>query len=548
MLSDPYENNKSMLDTVEVGDFRRHLYLFWHWTWLIALGGLVAAVSALLVSRQMTPGYETSTKLLVMEAPANRSADYNSILTSERLTRTYSDMMTNESIVGEVISRLALNISPADLVKDITVSPIRDTQLILITVSGADPSLIADIANTLVDVFIQKVKNIQGERFSNTRDNLQKEVVVMEKLLADTSAQKDAATDPADKDRLEAKVIQYRAMYASMLSSYEQARLAETQNTSNVVQVNTAQPPQIPVSPKTTTNTVLAGLLGMLMVAGIVYAMDALDDTLKTPDEVVNKLKLPVLGVIFSHPGNGHPVTEAEPRSPVSEAFRSLRTNIRYADVDHPIRSILVTSPTESEGKTTVSANLAVVLAHAGGSVVLLDADLRRPMVHRRFGLHNVVGLTNLLLRPDLSLDGALQSTSIPGLGVVTSGDLPPNPSEILGSQKMVSLLDKLLQQDHMVVIDSPPVLPVSDAAILAPNTQGVLLVIQPGSTNVAAARQAIENLRHVNAHILGVVLNNVDLKASRYNYYYRSGYRYYDSHVYSAYDPARKKEGNPKK
>jgi capsular exopolysaccharide synthesis family protein len=230
---------------------------------------------------------------------------------------------------------------------------------------------------------------------------------------------------------------------------------------------------------------------------------------------------------------NGKPVTEVQPRSPISESFRTLRTNVQYAAVDHPLMSILVTSAGPEEGKTTVVTNLAIVLAQSGRRVTVIDADLRRPSLHKRTGVTNQVGLSFLFMQPKMILNGALQKSRIPGMSVITSGNIPPNPSELLGSQKMGQILEKVKEESDLILIDTPPALVVTDASVLAPQVDGVLLVIRPGVTKLAAAKQTVEQLHRVGANILGVVLNNLELNRSKYGHYYARKYRPYTSYYY---------------
>jgi polysaccharide biosynthesis transport protein len=347
----------------------------------------------------------------------------------------------------------------------------------------------------------------------------------MEAKQADVDQQRKAATDPAEQERLDTLALQYKQLYASLMTSYEQARLAEIQASANIVQVYQAAPGTEPVSPKIIQNTIIAALIGLLLAALAVFGLDALDDTLKTPEEVSTALNLPVLGVIFQHKIKLQPVALEEPRSPVAEAFRTLRTNIQYANVDEPLRTLLITSPLPGEGKTTISANLAVVFAHAGKRVYYADADLRHPTVHKKFGIPNNSGLTQLILDPDLPVAQFSQNGKVPGLHVVTCGDLPPNPAELLGSKKMATLLDKFKSESDLVILDSPPVLAVSDPAVLAPSVDGVILVLRPGKTTRRAALQAIDALRQVAAPLIGVVLNDVHTNGHSYSYYYRHGY-----------------------
>jgi non-specific protein-tyrosine kinase len=226
-----------------------------------------------------------------------------------------------------------------------------------------------------------------------------------------------------------------------------------------------------------------------------------------------------------------------------------LRTNIQFASVDYPLRAIMITSTSPSEGKTTIAANLGVVLAQGGRDVVLLDADLRRPRIHRVFGLANRKGLTSLFVQKVINLDGTVNKTKIPKLSVITSGNLPPNPSELLGSDKMLEIMSQVQHQADVVVLDTPPIMAVTDAAVLSRHVDGVLLVIKPGVTKLGATRQTVEQLRRIGANILGVVFNDVELKRSRYSYYYsNNGYYYYYRDYYGSDKASRKRAAAARK
>ncbi|HFD39635.1 MAG TPA: polysaccharide biosynthesis tyrosine autokinase [Anaerolineae bacterium] len=216
-----------------------------------------------------------------------------------------------------------------------------------------------------------------------------------------------------------------------------------------------------------------------------------------------------------------------DPKSLVSEAFRTLRTNLQFSSLDAPLRSLVVSSTLAAEGKTTTAANLAVVWAQAGKRVILIDADLRRPAVHKMFGLPNRKGLTTLLVAESGPLSSHLQKTSLSTLQLLTSGPIPPNPQELLGSQRMEDLLRVLERRADIVILDTPPCLVVADANVLASRTDGVLLVVDTGHTRRAAIYQAVEGLQNVNARILGAVLNMVDTRRGR-GYYYYSYYAHY--------------------
>jgi non-specific protein-tyrosine kinase len=201
--------------------------------------------------------------------------------------------------------------------------------------------------------------------------------------------------------------------------------------------------------------------------------------------------------------------------------------------VDHPIHTLLVTSPSPEEGKSTVSSNLGVILAQGGARVVIIDADLRRPKQHKLMGINNRKGITELFTYSQPVLNGNLQKTEIENLFALPSGKIPPNPSELLGSAKMVQILEQVEKQAEMIIIDSPPVLAVTDAVVLAQRVDGVLIVMKPGVTKFQAMKQAIDQLQRIGANILGVVLNDVEIKRSGYKYAYYKGYYYADHRYY---------------
>ncbi|HEX9014501.1 MAG TPA: CpsD/CapB family tyrosine-protein kinase [Chloroflexota bacterium] len=214
-------------------------------------------------------------------------------------------------------------------------------------------------------------------------------------------------------------------------------------------------------------------------------------------------------------------VTLTDPRSPAAEAYRTLRTNIRFSSMDHPARTLLLTSAGADEGKSTTLGNLAVTIAQSGVSAVVVDCDLRHPSVHQLFDLANDKGLTTALLDGDGG-ELPLQQTAVPGLRVLTSGPLPPNPADLIGTQRMQRVIDSLAEMAEVVLFDSPPVSMVADAAMLASQLDGVILVISAGKTKRDTAARAKAVLEKVNARVLGVVLNNARVDSNLYRYYNR--------------------------
>lgn len=221
-----------------------------------------------------------------------------------------------------------------------------------------------------------------------------------------------------------------------------------------------------------------------------------------------------------SHKENVALITQRHPRSAVAEAYRTLRTNLGFASVDHACRSILVTSPGPEHGKSTTAANLAIVLAQAGQKVLLADCDLRKPDIHRLFSLDNAAGLTNTLIQGRDPVELA-HPGPVKNLTVLTSGPVPPNPAELLGSDRVRSLWPQLLERFDSVIIDTPPVLAVTDSVLLSRQIDGVILVVSAGVSRVEVIQQAKEQLAKASARIIGVVLNKVKIPSRDYHYYY---------------------------
>ncbi len=519
------EQNSESIDLV------KYLLLLWHWAWLIILAVIIAGAAAYFISNMIAPVYQAKTTVLVDMAPSNKSIDYSSLQLSSQLTQTYSQMMTKSPVLDEVAKRLGLStIDP----KSISAKPVTNTQLITILTESTNPIMAADIANMLVTVFADQVQTLQTTRFSDSEQSLQAQMTDIEAKIKAANEQLATTTDTAEKDRLDTMIANYSQTYAGLLQSFEQVRLAEAQTRSSIVQIEPASIPVIPIRPRLILNVAIAALVSGVLACGLIIGIDLLNDTVKTPEEISNKLRLPVLGVISHHSRDGDvPITESQPLSPISEAFRTLRTNVKYAGagLEKPLRSIMVTSAQPGEGKTEVLVNLGIVLAQNKMRVLLMDADLRRPSLHRRLGLDNLIGLSQIFVHPELGISYSLQPTRIHGLTAITSGDTPPNPSELLGSQLMDTILVELKSNYDILLIDTPPALAVTDAAVLLPYVDGVLLVIKPGSTTMAPLQRLVSQFHQLNAHMLGAVLNDINLRNSSYGYYYRH-HKYYNGYT----------------
>jgi polysaccharide biosynthesis transport protein len=378
-----------------------------------------------------------------------------------------------------------------------------------------------------------------------------------QQYLALLSASRSAGDglDPAEQNRRQASLSLYQQLYANLLSTYESVRLARLQNTPNLIQVEAAGVPGSPIQPRPMQSLLLGLAVGLIVMGSIAFVIEYMDDTLKTPADFDHVLHKPVLGFIADtdsprEDGKKWTLVAESPRSPTAEAFRTLRTNLEFAGVEKPLRTILITSPGPADGKTTVATNLAESMAQTGKRVVVVDADLRRPFVHRFLNLPNRFGLSDLFReqmniadasqswpdtdgRTDVTTNGQESGLSVgfsARLSAITSGALPPNPAELLGSKRMDQLLAELREVADVVIIDSPPLL-VSDAAVLSAKVDGVILVMQPGETSISEAQGVLAQLQRAEAHIVGVVLNRIPRQRGYGSYYYYTPYYYADSY-----------------
>lgn len=337
-------------------------------------------------------------------------------------------------------------------------------------------------------------------------------------------------------------------MYMFLLEKHESARILKASTISNIRVIDQAIVPDLPVKPNKPRNLALGFLLGLFVAVGFAFIVDHLDNAVKTADEAAKTTGLPVLTQIpymgskrKREKKNGkHAKTLEEgpiealvghhdPKSPITEAYRRLRTALRYSNIEKPFRKIMFTSSLPGEGKSTTAANFAVVLAQTGSRVVLIDCDLRKPVLETFFNLPRSPGLTEILAE-ETTLDEGIKPTQIPGLFLLPCGVIPPNPTELIGSERMKEALHKLEEQFDFIVIDTPPVMPVSDAQVLGESADRVVLVVSAGKTPAPALKHTIERLRETNAEVCGLVLGHLTKnRAGYYNYGY--GYGVYDKY-----------------
>lgn len=356
-------------------------------------------------------------------------------------------------------------------------------------------------------------------------------------------------------------------LFSLVMERSKESDLTKMLRINNIRVVQRPERPKGPVSPNVLLN-LLGGMAAALTLGlGAAIGREQLDRSIKRPDDVERELGLPFVGILPSvedltamspayaskrkpRPApapdiDGLPVelvVHDKPTSGIAEAARAIRTNVMFMSPDRPFRTLLVTSAGPAEGKTTVACCFAIAMAQAGRRVVLVDCDMRRPRLHRIFGKERDIGITTAILEANPSIEKIAQETRVPNLSVVTTGPLPPNPAEILHSEAFAKLLDALRASFECVVIDSPPVVPVTDAAVLSASVDGTLLVVRAFRTSKDLARRAVRSLRDVGGRTVGVVLNAVDLNRNEYGYRY---YYYYKREGYSSDEPTARAPGD---
>ncbi|MGW5363708.1 polysaccharide biosynthesis tyrosine autokinase [Actinopolymorpha pittospori] len=435
------------------------------WMILVLCATLTVAIAAIMVLRT-TPTYASKATLFVTVTPTDDSvvSAYQGSLFSQQRARSYADLVRGEAITRGVIEELGLSMSPATLGSKISARVLPETVLLEITVTDTDPARAQQLTSAVSAQFATFVKDLE-------RPNAQS-----------------------------ASPIKATVIDAPTLST-------------------------TPVTPQPSRTLTLGLLAGLVLGVAIAILREVLDTSVKTAEALTARTGAPNLGVI-SHDAEAQAnplVVHLEPRSPRAEAFRQLRTNLQFIDVDRHPKRIVITSSVPSEGKTTTTCNLGLTLAQAGQRVVLVEGDIRRPKLAEYLGVESAVGLTSVLIGR-IAPEDALQPWGDIPLDILASGPLPPNPSELLQSRAMELLLRELERRADVILIDAPPLLPVTDAALLARMSDGAVIVVRHGKTSTDQIETAVGNLTKVDARLLGTVLNMAPAKgpdAMTYGYGY---------------------------
>lgn len=515
-------------------DFQDYIGIARKWAWLLVACVLVSSVSAYVGTLRMPRMYEATVTVIVGQTLQQPDPSTQDIYISQQLAQTYAEMVKRRPILEGAAQALGLRFVPSR--EDISTRQVPGTQLLEISVRDTVPERSAALANEIArQLVLQSPAMSQGQE---RRAFVQERLEALEKDISETEAEVDAEQQKLDAANSARAIQQHQANIAALqqkLASYEStyaSLLAASQGGVNTVSViEPATVPDRPISPRVPETVALAGAVGLALGVGGVALIEALDDTVKSPEEAVELSGgLPLLATIAEMESKDYPemlVAEREPLSPITESYRVLRTNVQFAALDQPLDMLMVASPGPSEGKSVTLANLGVVLAQSGQKVILVDTDLRRPVLHKLFGLENKQGFCEAILNLTDGVMAYVSPTKVENLYLMTSGALPPNPAEVLGSDRALQLLEMLKTQADVVLLDSPPVMVVADAVVLGARVDGVLLVTDIGATRRAMARRAVEELARARARVLGLVANRLPTKRGG-GYYYQYAYYYY--------------------
>ena len=430
-----------------------------HWLAIILLTALGGAL-ALGYSLTATKVYTATAQNFVAVGGMSESGVSTESTFALQRVKSYAELVGTPEVLEPVIEELRLNTTPQALAGALTATNPPQTVLLTVTATNTNPQLAADIANATAESFAKQIEKLETPKG------------------AKQSPVKVSVTTPAAA-------------------------------------------PTAPTSTRTNVNVALGLILGLGLGLAWAFLREQFDNSVKTIDDLREETSAAPLGAVpFDGDLKKNPLVALDQQSRLSESFRTIRTNLTYVDVDNPPTAIAVTSPGASEGKTTTAVNLAITLAQAGHSVCLVEADLRRPRISQQLGIESSVGLTSVL-RGDADLSTALLPWNRYMLTVLPSGAIPPNPSELLASNHMRSVIGQLKANFDIVIIDAAPLLPVADGAIVSSLCDGAILIAKQGKTTREQIRRAADALQQVDARLLGVVMNYLPAKRNRGDYYH---------------------------
>ena len=531
--------------------------------WKLILGCfLIAGLGTFVVSKVLTPVYQSTVVVQITIHSDSNQSDYNSLLASDQLTQTEAQLALSNTVLQEVASHYA-GLTMQQLTDEVSSTPRLDTQLFEISVLDPNPTRAAELANDIASVLIKQQLQLTQQANNVSRQQMQQDLTVTQAQIVTTTNQiATLETDPTHQalvDALKVKLNDLQQHYDQGQTVLSQLELTQAQSADFLRVVQPAQSAQKPTRPNVLFNTGIGFSAGLLLGMLAALLFEQLDTRVRTPEELTQLLKLPVLATVWRSPSTVDANTiNPQGRDPNVESYRILRTNVGFSSVDKPVRSLMVTSATPGDGKSTVAANLAIFLAKSGKNTLLIDGDLRRPTQHRLFELGaDKTGLSNAILafgtptsansssnsqfalstlpgsqqqatpNAQSSLDKFTHTVGIPNLRVMPSGPLPPNPADLLDSKAMQRLFAALPTCGAEVVIfDAPPIRGLSDASILCSKVDATFVVVDITHANKNHLLQVTTLLSQAGARVLGFVVNKQRRRrgdTSSYYYYYQS-------------------------
>lgn len=487
--------------------------------WLILLAALIAAAGAYYLAKRGVPVYQATAEVLLRSSIAP---------TADQTPPVSVDVDTELRVLrGLAVQQQARTILPH--VAPISGASVSSTSSFTVSASSTDPQLAADSANAYANAYIKVRQTDTVNGVLAAREQIQARITAVQHQIdalgpPTTGAKGDSTPSASDVQR---SALQSQLATYQIQSNELQAQVANL--TAGAVVLNPATRPSTPIAPRPFRSALEGAAGGLIIGLGLAFLLEYLDDTLQAT-EALERLGggLPVLGIIptmSSRRERTRPnlVVQSSPSSPAAEAFRYLRTSLTFLSLDRPVSVIHVTSPSSRDGKTTVVANLAVAMAQAGQRVAVVDLDLRRPRIHEFFGLSNDVGFTSVAVG-DAPLSAALRpAPGIDGLAVLTAGPHNANPSELLSSKRAEETIAMLRAKGWLLILDSPPLVPVADASVVSARADASVLVTSAGLTKKHEVKRSLEVLTQVRAPLVGTVLNRAGTK--RHYYYYASSY-----------------------
>lgn len=497
---------------------------------------IVIFIVAMLFSLLQKPAYKASATILLKEKNVGSSIIFGDLLRQfnaqpERSLQTQLKLLTIGPVLDKVIKKLNLNVSRQELLNKIDIKPEGQANMITIYVEDQSPRKAKEIANSLVAQYLANTRRSTSSDVSQAEKEVYKKLKDTEDniiILAKEIAQKRKGDIVPDD--LTAKMDMATGLYVMLSEKHEQLRISEKLNTGDAYLIAPADIPTAPISPKPVSSGIFSLIGGLFFGVAVAMVVDQLDNTIKSSKDVEKLFDLPVIGQVplqeFIQKKGEQLVVRMKPKSAAAESYRTIRTNIQYFNIDENLKTIMITSGSPQEGKSLISANIAMAFAQANKKVALISCDLRRPSLHKIFHISNDNGLSNYLAGYS-TMDEILHDVGIENITLIPSGPIPPNPSELLGSKKMESLINELENIFDFIIIDTAPVLVVTDCAVLAKFADGVLFVAKVNHTKKEDAKTIYTSLQATGVKQIGVVLNGI-------SYSETYPYRGYGGYVYS--------------